>query len=61
MDHNARIAAAIKDLESQVFISITAAATEWDVDRTTLGKRFHGKTGTIEDANSYTRQRLTKA
>jgi len=28
MDHNARIAAAIKDLKSQVFIDIAAAATE---------------------------------
>jgi len=43
MDYNARIASEIADLESQIFTNITAAAKEWDVDRTTLSKRFHGK------------------
>jgi len=59
IDYNARIAAAIADLKSQVFTDITAAAEEWDVKRTTLSKRFRGKTGSREDANSYVRQRLT--
>jgi hypothetical protein len=44
MDHNARIEAAIEDLESQDHPNITAAATKWKVARETLSKRFRGET-----------------
>jgi len=61
MDYNARIAAAIANLEFQDYKNITTASREWKVDRSTLSKRFRGKTGTIEDVNSYSRQKLTTA
>ena len=60
MDHNARIEAAIADLESQDHPNIAAAARKWQVARTTLSSRFKGERGTIEDVNSYIRQRLTQ-
>jgi hypothetical protein len=59
MDHNARIESAINDLESQSRVNYAATAKIWNVERTTLAKRHKGQTGTIEDANSYSRQRLT--
>jgi hypothetical protein len=59
MDHNARIQAAITELESQERINYAAAATKWNIFRSTLSKRHRGKTGTIQEANSYARQRLT--
>jgi hypothetical protein len=59
MDRNARIAAAIADLESQDRPNIAATAKKWQVARETLSKRFRGETGTIEDANSNSRQQLT--
>jgi Tc5 transposase DNA-binding domain len=59
MDHNARIQAAINDLRSQKRTNFAATARRWDVERTTLAKRFRGETGTNEDANSYVRQQLT--
>ena len=59
MDHNARIKAAIDDLRSQKRTNFAATAKRWDVERTTLAKRFRGETGTNEDANSYVRQKLT--
>ena len=60
MDHNARIESAITDLESQIHVNYAATAKKWGVERTTLAKRHKGQTGIIEDANSYSRQRLTK-
>jgi hypothetical protein len=59
MDHNARIQAAIDDLRSQKHTNFAATARRWDVERTTLAKRFRGETGTNEDANSYIQQQLT--
>ena len=59
MDRNARIAAAIADVESQDRPNIAATAKKWQVARETLSKRFRNETGTIEDANSDSRQRLT--
>jgi hypothetical protein len=59
MDHNARIEAAIADLESQSRINYSAAAKKWHVDRTTLSRRHKGETGTREDATSDTHRRLT--
>lgn len=58
MDHNARIEAAIKDLRSQKRTNFAATAKRWDLERTTLAKRFRGETGINEDANSYVRQKL---
>ena len=60
MDHNARIEAAITDLESQDRQNIAATAKKYNVKRTTLSSRFKGERGTIEDANSYVQQRLTQ-
>ena len=59
MAHNERIAAAIADLKSQDRLNIAATARNYDLKRETLSKRFRGETGTIKDANSYSRKRLT--
>jgi Tc5 transposase DNA-binding domain len=59
MDHNARIEAAIEDLESQDHPNITAAATKWKVARETLSKRFRGETTSRQEATSQTRKNLT--
>ena len=59
MDHNARIEAAITDLRFQKRTNFAVTVKRWDVERTTLAKRFRGETGTNEDANSYVRQKLT--
>jgi DDE superfamily endonuclease/Tc5 transposase DNA-binding domain len=59
MDHNARIQAAIDDLKSQNRTNFAATARKYQVERTTLAKRFRGETGTIRDATSYTRKQLT--
>jgi hypothetical protein len=58
MNHNARIEAAIADLESQERVNYAAAARKWGVERTTLAKRYRGETGTIEEATSYSRKKL---
>jgi hypothetical protein len=60
MDHNARIQAAIDDLKTQKRVNFAATARRWDIERTTLTRRFRGTQGTIEDANSYVRQQLTQ-
>lgn len=60
MDHNARIAAAIADLQAQERTNFAEVARKWNLVSTTLARRFRGETGTIEDANSDSRQRLTK-
>jgi hypothetical protein len=61
MDHNARIESAITDLESQSRVNYTTTAKKWDVERTTLAKRYKGQTGTREDAASYIYRKLTDA
>jgi hypothetical protein len=48
MDHDTRIEAAITELESQDRINFSVTATKWDLERTTLVKRFRGETGQIE-------------
>lgn len=55
MDHNARMTSALADLESQKRTNFAATARKWQVKRTTLAKRFGGKTDTNQEANSYTR------
>ena len=47
MAHNARIAEAITDLESQDRPNIAVTARKYGVVRETLSKRFRGKTDTI--------------
>jgi Tc5 transposase DNA-binding domain len=59
MDHNARIEAAIADLRSQKHTNFAATAKKWNLERTTLAKRFRGETGTIQEAVSYVRKQLT--
>jgi hypothetical protein len=59
MAHNERIAAAIADLETQERPNITATAKRYEIARKTLSDRFHGKSTTIEEINSYVRQQLT--
>jgi Tc5 transposase DNA-binding domain len=59
MDHNARIEAAIADLESQDHQNIAATAKKWGVARETLSKRFRGETVSNQEANSYARRQLT--
>jgi hypothetical protein len=59
MDHEARIQAAITDLESQDRRNIAATAKKWGVARETLSKRFRGETGLNQDATSYARRQLT--
>jgi hypothetical protein len=59
MDHEARIQAAITDLESQDHRHITVTAKQWGVARETLSKRFRGETGSNQDATSYARRQLT--
>jgi hypothetical protein len=59
MDHNTRITKAIADLEAQNRPNIAATAKKWQIARETLSKRFRGETGTREEANSSSRQKLT--
>jgi Tc5 transposase DNA-binding domain len=59
MDHDARIRAAIADLESQDRINYKVTAIKWGLKRTTLARRHRGETGSKQEANSYARQKLT--
>ena len=59
MDHNARLESAITDLKSQSRVNYAATAKKWQVDRTTLSRRYKGQTGTREDATSYIHRQLT--
>src|SRR5450432_3366504 len=61
MDHEARIQAAIADLESQDRINYAAVAKKWKVDHSTLSRRHRGETGPNQDATSYARRQLTDA
>ena len=47
MAHNSRIAEAIADLKSQDRPNIAATARKYQLDRTTLSRRFRGETGLI--------------
>jgi hypothetical protein len=48
MDYEARIQAAITDLESQDRVNYTAIAKKWKIDRSTLSRRHRGVIGPIE-------------
>lgn len=61
MDHNARINSALAELESQININHSATARKWGISRQTLAKRYKGETGTVQEADSYVRQKLTNA
>ena len=56
MAHNARIETAITDLHSQVKPNIAVTAKKYEIARKTLSDRFHDKSTTIEEINSYVRQ-----
>jgi hypothetical protein len=59
MDHSARTAEAITDLDPRIRPNIAATARKYHLARETLLKRFRSETGTIQDATSYTRKQLT--
>jgi transposase-like protein len=59
MDHEARIQAAITDLESQDCKNYAAIARKWEIDRSTLSRRHRGGIGPNRDATSYVRRQLT--
>jgi AraC-like DNA-binding protein len=59
MDHEARIQAAIRDLESQERTNVAATARKHNVARRTLAHRFKGETGSNQEATSYSRKQLT--
>ena len=59
MDQNARIEAAITDLESQDRVNYAVTAKKWNIDRSTLSQRHQGKTGSNQEATSYARRQLT--
>jgi Tc5 transposase DNA-binding domain len=59
MDHEARIQAAITDLQSQERVNYSATAKRYNLERTTLAKRFQGKTVSNQEATSYARRQLT--
>jgi Tc5 transposase DNA-binding domain len=55
---NGRIEAALDQLKSQKILNYAAAARDHDVHRTTLARRYCGKTVSRAEANSTYRQRL---
>jgi hypothetical protein len=59
MDHEARIQAAIADLESQTRRNYACITRKWDIERTTLARRFRGETGPNRDTISYAYKQLT--
>jgi AraC-like DNA-binding protein len=59
MDHDARIQAAVTDLESQERPNVASTARKHNVARRTLAHRFKGETGPNREATSYSRKQLT--
>jgi hypothetical protein len=59
IDHEARIQAAITDLESQTRRNYASITRKWDIERTTLTRRFRGETGPNRDTISYAHKQLT--
>jgi hypothetical protein len=55
---NDRIKAAMDQLDSQEAVDYAAAARDHNIDRTTLWRRYNGKTVSRAEANSKYRQRL---
>ena len=56
IDHNARVQSAITNLELQEVINYAATTKKWKIDRSTLSRRYRGKTGLNQDATSYSRK-----
>ena len=61
MPNNHLIPDAIADLESQEAPNLTATAEKYGVDRSTLGRRWKGKTTSMEECVSTYRQCLTSS
>src|SRR5271168_352215 len=61
MVKNARIVEALADLETQEAPNFSAAAIDYDCERTTLMRRFKGQTTSREEAISIHRQCLTRS
>ena len=61
MTHNARMEAAMDELDAQLKPNFSAAAEKWLLERTTLSKRWKGQTMSREEANSEYQQLLTNA
>jgi hypothetical protein len=59
MPNNHLIPDAIADLESQETLNLTTTAKKYGVDRSTLGRRWKGKTISIEECVSTYHQCLT--
>jgi hypothetical protein len=59
MDHETRIEAAMRDLESQERPNVAATARKHNIARRTLAHRFKGETGPNREATSYSRKQLT--
>ena len=55
MDHEARTQAVITDLESQDRVNYQATTKKWNLDRTTLARRYRGETVSNQEATSYAR------
>jgi hypothetical protein len=51
--HNDRIELAIADLESQECLNYAATAKKWNIERTTLSRRYRGVIGSKVDQYSY--------
>jgi hypothetical protein len=61
MPNNHRIAEAIADLESQEVPNVKKTAEKYGLERTTLGKRWAGKTTSMDECISTHRQCLTNS
>ena len=59
MSYNAQIGTAIAELKSQKHINYAEIARKWKLTDTTLRRRFIGKTMSIQEANTESRQKLT--
>jgi hypothetical protein len=59
VSHNARIELAIADLESQTELNFAATARKYNVQRTTLSRRFKNETNSKKDAISSVSKTLT--
>ena len=59
MAHNDRIAKAISDLESQNRPNIADTAKKWQLDRSTLSRRFRGETSSKAESISIASKKLS--
>jgi hypothetical protein len=59
ISHNDRIKLAIADLESQESLNYIKTAEKWNVNQSTLSRRYRGVTGSQDDHHSYVLKVLT--